>query len=269
VVPGGEGMLRKSIGLALGLMMMNLMTMTIAPAFAYDPVPDPHYCRPNRSCSYYAAVNFVEWDQLSARQILLLSEFVSDIGSAQDPRLAFHEWSATHDGLAATFLALTRALEKLTMAMDKGETRPAIDLIVKINRMEGDRIRFRLDADVFEAWKAAGARFTIDLTDGKVETGRFRFGKGNLGGSLHKGYDEQGYSSITKVPRMQINYRHSDSEADIDLDGYAPWIEGWIPNPFHLTFKNSDPRQWYGHYAKKFGDAGFSVVKVKYDPQSN
>jgi hypothetical protein len=71
---------------------------------------------------------------------------------------------------------------------------------------------------------------------------------------LHHGSDIQGYTSYYKVPRIQISYQISNHEADIDLDGYAPWIGGVIPDPFHLTWQNSDTRYWPKEYRKSFGN---------------
>src|SRR3954467_3767004 len=100
-------MLRSFLGPALTLAMIANV------ALAYDPVPDPHYCKPGKSCKYYAAVKFVEWDQLSVRQAALISEFVADILTSGDPASAFRDWAELHDSLAATFLSVTRTLEKL------------------------------------------------------------------------------------------------------------------------------------------------------------
>jgi len=47
----------------------------------------------------------------------------------------------------------------------------------------------------------------------------------------------------------------------MDIDAYAPW-KGVIPNPRHLTYVNSDPRQWRSSYVRKFGEPGFEVMKV-------
>jgi hypothetical protein len=115
---------------------------------------------------------------------------------------------------------------------------------------------------MFDRWKHSGGHFTWDVA--QPEKGRFLFGDFSIGGEIHPGYDEQGYTSDWRAPRLQINYRMSDGQADVDLDGYAPWILGFIPNPFHMTYANSDVRQWYDSYVKKLGDPGFSVEKMKF-----
>jgi hypothetical protein len=231
---------------------------------AFADTPDPHYCHHNQRCRYFVADRFPMLAELSARQVELLTDFVMSIGSASDMEAAYQSWAADHDDLAAEFLALTRALSEITYDLGNGQSILGIDLVTKINRIEGDRIRFTIDPAKYDAWKQAGARFSWALATGKVETGSYHFDRGDLGGSLHPGYDEQGYTSYFKVPRLQINYRESDSEGDIDLDGYAPWIWGFIPDPLHLTYANSDTRQWYGEYVKKLGDAGFSVTETSF-----
>ena len=79
------------------------------------------------------------------------------------------------------------------------------------------------------------------------------FNRGDMHGSLHKGYDIQGYTSACYIPRIHWNYRYADASADIDLDGYPPirWE--------HLTDQNSDVRCWYEAYVLKFGNPGFTV----------
>jgi hypothetical protein len=227
-----------------------------------NPPPDPHYCHGLLPCSYDIAQGFSPWETLTQKQSDLLREYLPELQNAVDPSVAYQAWAAENDGLAATYLALTQAMAAMTITLDQGEQRPLIDIVVRINQLEGDRVRFALDAGDFDRWKKAGAKFSWKKANGKTETGHFNFDSGDLGGSLHAGYDQQGYTSYYKVPRLQINYRLSDSDADIDLDGYAPWIWGFIPDPVHLTYANSDVRQWLSEYIKKMGNPGFSVNKI-------
>jgi hypothetical protein len=111
-----------------------------------------------------------------------------------------------------------------------------------------------------------GAKYRLVSVKGKVEEGKFNFNRGDIGGSLHKGFDIQGYTSCCNQPRIQFNYRFSDNTADIDMD-VAAWYWHFIPNPWHLTYAGSDFRQHYSMYVKKFGDPGFRVQKVRFSDQ--
>jgi hypothetical protein len=212
---------------------------------------DPHYCneKSGRCEDYYVAHQFKDFTTLTSDQRQLLDRAGID----------YNTWITTHDGDAAAFLSITHVLENMELSLGRGSV-PAIRMLEKVNRFEGDRIRVALNRIVFEKWKGAGARYQFLKPDGKYEGGRIRFYSHTwLGSSLHKGYDIQGVTHIWKVPRLQINYRYSDSEADIDLDGYTPLALGFIPNPRHLAYENSDPRQWFEKLVEWFGDPGFRV----------
>ncbi len=102
-----------------------------------------------------------------------------------------------------------------------------------------------------------GGQFAITRADASSESGNVRFNRGGFGGSLHEGFDIQGFTSNGDIPRIQWNYRHCDGLADIDIDGYAPW------DVFrHLSYANSDARQWYANYVSKFGHPHFTAVRV-------
>jgi hypothetical protein len=112
-----------------------------------------------------------------------------------------------------------------------------------------------LDRALFDRWLKAKSRFRWKKPDGDYENGEIHFRSHTfIGSSLHKGYDIQGPTGVWRLPRLQFNYRYSDSEADIDLDGYSPLFD-----PKHLTYPNSDPRQWFDKIIKRFGDPGFRV----------
>jgi len=134
----------------------------------------------------------------------------------------------------------------------------AVHLLGKIERVDGDRIFVHLNFPIFDHWMKSGAKFSLHRANGKIENGNFNFDQGDLGGSLHKGFDIQGYTSYWRAPRIQINYRFNDNLADIDLD-VAAWFYGFIPNPDHLTYEGSDTRQWLPDYVKSLGDPGFQV----------
>jgi hypothetical protein len=208
------------------------------------------------------AVGFRGWDELLPRQRLLLSTLpgvpLEDDGSWQ-------EWARAHDGQAAAFLAITQALARIRLEVARDQWRSALELIDSLAETRGDRIHVQRDVATFDRWRERGGRFEIDRADGVPERGAIRFNKGVLfGGSVHEGFDLQGYTSARDVPRMQWNIRLADALTDIDLDGYAP-IQGGLPNPGHLTWENSDVRYWPESYARKFADPGFEVVDAGRD----
>ncbi len=241
-----------------------LLSLSFVSPVGHALVPDPHYCenQSDRDCSYWLAENFRPWDALDARARELLA--TTAFGALRSEELAgeWEQWTRLNDAEAATFLALMRAFSLMDIAVDDDRGSPAWvnsrELIESVTAFIGTRLFVRMDADLFERWRQSGGSYRIRRADGKIESGRFRFNRGDLGGSLHKGFDIQGYTSVRKEPRIQINYRFSDSEADIDLD-LAGWIWGFIPNPRHLKYEGSDVRQWIGKYVKKFGDPGFTV----------
>jgi hypothetical protein len=207
------------------------------------------------SAARFKAVDFDSTELLPSRQRELLEDYL------RQNLLSFQNLTSDYNGIAATYLAVTRALSFLQIRLEDGRWISAMDMVSSINRLEGDRVKVRMDSTLFGSWRRAGAEYSLSRANGKTEHGHFHFNRGDLGGSLHHGDDIQGYTSVFKVPRIQINYRFSDQEADIDLDGYAPWIIGFIPDPYHLTWKNSDVRYWFSKYLKSFGAPGFSVVE--------
>jgi hypothetical protein len=209
-------------------------------------------------------VNFISWDQLTPVQQSLLAPFQFPGASASDLPTAFAQWAASHDDQAAEFLAMTRALDHLDIFVDGVNPVVATSLLVRLTEIEGDRIHPLLDTAAFDQWRSNGARFVLHFANGKERDGNFRFDRGpadgDFGGSLHDGSDIQGYTSVRDMARIQINYSIQSGIADIDMD-LAPWIWGFIPNPWHMTYAGSDSRQWLGTYLNKYGDPGFQVRK--------
>jgi hypothetical protein len=175
-------------------------------------------------------------------------------GSAADA--AWGTLATGHDDRAAAVLAICGALSRTVLDLG-GQSQSALAMITEIVELSGDRLYARLDRAAFGAWRNGGGRFAITRADGSVESGSVGFNRGGMGGSLHEGFDIQGITGNRDVPRIQWNYRHCDGLADIDVDGYAPWD---IFN--HLTYANSDPRQWYTKYVSKFGQVSFKVNRV-------
>ncbi|MBX9768332.1 MAG: hypothetical protein K2X47_13745 [Bdellovibrionales bacterium] len=220
----------------------------------------------------YKAINFVPAARLTEMQHRILTTYLAHPTPGPVPGLDhddfrgvdanFDEWNQSYDGRAATFLAVTHALSLTIFHLSEGKDLLAINMVKDLKRTLGDRLIVTLQKDLFENWQTAGGKYTFKLANGRTETGNMKVNSGSsMGGSLHKGYDRQGFTSNSKVPRLQINYRDSDSEADIDLDGYAPMKFGFLPNPNHLTWENSDVRYWYQNYVRKFGNPGFEVSK--------
>jgi hypothetical protein len=198
-----------------------------------------------------------------AREFLPLAQLPTDasilirthLGTASDS--AWDALLAEHDDRAAAVLAICNALSRTTLGFADGSSAIALAMVTRIDLLAGDRVYFVLDRAAFEAWRGGGGQFAIMRADGTSESGNVRFNRGGFGGSLHEGFDIQGFTSNGDVPRIQWNYRHCDGLADIDIDGYAPW------DVFrHLSYANSDARQWYAKYVAKFGHPHFTAVRV-------
>jgi len=223
---------------------------------------DTHYCSANSSsdCSYYEAVGFKPWSTLTPLQANLLSTYMHDKLGIERPEEQFLTWADNYNDLAASFLALTDVMSHLQILFKDGTSALGTSLLQKVNGIEGDRVRIVVDSKLMKNWMDNGGKFIINRADGGKETGQQDFVDHTVAfaASLHKGYDVQWWSSVRKAPRIQINYRFGDSEADIDID-VAVWKWGFIPNPNHLTYAGSDSRQMYDDFVKKYGNPGFTV----------
>jgi hypothetical protein len=165
---------------------------------------DPNYCDSENRCQQYnVAHSFVSWEKLTAEQsrILVNSGFNESI---------YETWTANHDDQAAAFLAVTDSLSHLKMKLSDGVVVQGDQLIIRIKRFEGDRIIATFDEAAFSSWRNAQSPFELVQANGKTESGKMKFRDHSwLGGSLHKGYDIQGFTSVTKVPRIQIRFGDS------------------------------------------------------------
>jgi len=231
---------------------------------------------PEEVGTHYQAVDFKAWSELTPKQQALLRDYFQRTAGAapsEKPSLGktlqdlagasvdpfdrdWHKLTLEHNDYAAAFLALTHAHSETWLDLGGGHWTLSLDVTKGIDELHGDRVYFFVDAEQFRQWRRAGGGFKIEHADGEIERGNVRFDKGDIGGSLHRGYDAQCYTSVMNVPRLQWNYRLEGSIADMDIDAYAPW-KGVIPNPRHLTYVNSDPRQWRPSYVRKFGEPGF------------
>jgi hypothetical protein len=200
----------------------------------------------------YVAREFLPLAQLPTEAGALIR---AHLGSTADA--AWDALVAEHDDRAAAVLAICNALSRTVLGFGGGTSANALAMVTRIDLLAGDRVYFLLDTAAFEAWRGGGGQFAITRADATVESGHVQFNRGGFGGSLHEGFDIQGFTSNGDVPRIQWNYRHCDGLADIDIDGYAPW------NVFqHLSYANSDARQWYAKYVSKFGHPRFTAVRV-------
>ena len=204
----------------------------------------------------FRAIRFKGFDALDARVQAKLGALFGD----GDHVAAWQQMTADHNDQAAGSLAIAAALARVMVFADARQL-PAFEMIEQYHLLAGDRLYARLNTALFDAWRAAG-KFAISLADGGTEEGRVRFNRGQIGASLHHGFDIQGVTALNRIPRIQWNYRNCDSLADIDIDGFSPW------DTFrHFTYANSDPRQWYDRFQQKFGNAGFEVERVGHVPE--
>lgn len=213
---------------------------------------NPQQDRPNSESKFHS-IGFPAWESLPLQHQKLLVPYLNDLG------ISYLEWITDHDDHATSFFSVMQA-HNLTELIIGNKGVVSASLIESIQEIHGDRMLVKMNRALFGAWKNAGGRFNLHRADGAIEEGKVNFNGGDSGGSLHCGYTHQGYTSVRKVPRLQWNYNEQTGVTDLDIDGYAPWVGGFLPNPKHLTWENSDVRYWYSSFQKKFGYAGFSTV---------
>jgi hypothetical protein len=207
----------------------------------------------------YRATAFSEFPALSDRVRALLGRYFETTNEA-DGAEKWRTLTARHDDWAAALLSVAAALSRVNTRVD-GQAITGLDLVEELHLLAGDRLYARLAQASFQKWRAT-AQFEIRLANGTIESGRVQFNRGQLGASLHRGFDIQGVTALNRLPRIQWSVRLCDGLADVDLDGFSPW------DPVrHFTYANSDPRQWYDDYKKKYGEAGFAVERVGNVPE--
>jgi hypothetical protein len=208
--------------------------------------------------SKYLAQSFVPMNSLSSRQRALLEDFFGKSLAQED----FDAFVAAHNDQAATFLALTNALAKTELDLGDGQSMKAIDMIQHISEIRGVRFISTVNLSEFTKWQQSGNKYIVHLVNHREETGNAKFeGHSQMGGGLHCGFDTQGFTHYTKPPYIHWNINDVTGNSDIHLDGFQPWYFGFIPNPEHLSYENSDVRSWLKEYEKKFGNPGFSAEK--------
>jgi hypothetical protein len=257
-------MLRKGRGPALLVTLCALLFVGSSPASAYENHKD-HDQQPANLDEKFQAGRFTAFEQLNPHQQQLLESYFEFLTGGQSPMTkqqlstAYATWNVQQDWMAAEFLAMTHVMSQTYLLIGDAEVQ-LLSIAKELKEVKGDRIYVNFDAPVFNAWLAGKQGFKFRLDNGRIETGTMHMGGNQWGGSLHPGFDIQGFTSNRDLPRLQINYNRSQNLADCDIDAYPPFIGGVIPNPKHLTYENSDSRYWQANYRKKFGDPGFESL---------
>jgi hypothetical protein len=222
--------------------------------FCLNPQPKPNDVAPNKG------VDFTPWSELGAQQKgMLINFFGNNLANA-----SYLDLTVAEDGKAAAFLAVTNALSRVKFSPGTPNEISGLDIIEGIKEIRADRLILYLDVERIKTWLNSDLKYSIALNNKKktFETGDIKvLDHTTASAALHCGYDYQWYTKAVKAPHLHWNVRLSDGQADVHLDGYSPWIDNFIPNPMHLTYANSDVRFWYPEYVKKYGEAGFNLVK--------
>jgi hypothetical protein len=202
------------------------------------------------------AMNFVSFTKFSPKQKVLLESLLGQSVSQE----VWESFIREHNDQAATFLAVTKSLQSTELEIGKSETVNALDMVETLSEIRGVRLIANVNLEYFEKWVGAGGHYAVHLINHKDETGDIPFADhSQKGGGLHCGFDIQGYTHYTKPPYIHWNVNRSTGSSDIHLDGRTPWIWGFVPNPKHLEYSNSDVRAWLSDYEKKYGNPGFTI----------
>src|SRR5262249_22965332 len=152
-----------------------------------------------------AAAKFKEYEKLEEKQQGLLREYFK-AGDEQEAARMWKDLTEQYNDKAATFLAISHSLNLVIFTLKDNYSITGFQMVKSIRDLCGDRIKVEIDGDQLRQWREAGGEFSIIRHDGKIEQGHVRFDAGDLGGSLHKCYEKQGYTSVSKSPRLQWNY---------------------------------------------------------------
>lgn len=216
---------------------------------------------PDDSKSEYVAISFPEWSQVPEGLKTLLTPYLLANGAGSIEQI-YESWIIKKNEQASSLFGTMHALSNIQIDYGGGKVESAALMVGPILSLKGDRIQVKLDVQKFETWRKNKGRY-ISRNGKDLERGEIKFHTGSaMGGSLHCGYDIQGFTSRSKPPSVQWNFRYKDSVADIDMDGHKPTFWG-IPNPSHYTYRNSDVRFWFGKFLKKYATPGFNVAKRK------
>lgn len=218
---------------------------------------------PDDSDSKFVATRFPAWSGVSQRFKPLIEGYLAKKFNGQgDVETAYRIWLAKVNEQGSSLFSILHSLASIRISYGAGQDDDALSMVMAIDEVKGDRVRAVLDPARFEAWRKGGGRY-LTPNGNKYESGEVKFnGHTTMGGSIHCGYDIQGYTKRGNPPSVQWNYRFKDSMADIDMDGHKPHWVG-IPNPKHYSYRNSDVRFWFDKYLNKYGSPGFQVEKRK------
>ncbi|MEQ1877824.1 MAG: hypothetical protein ABL958_14370 [Bdellovibrionia bacterium] len=212
------------------------------------------------SKSEWVAVKFPAWEQVPAGLKNLLTPYLMANGTGDVAKI-YESWIVQKNEQASSFFGIMHALSNIQIDYGGGKVETAALMVGPIMALKGDRIQVKLDVARFEAWRANKGKYAARLGT-KVETGNVGFHTGTtIGGSLHCGYDIQGFTKRANPPSVQWNLRYKDAAADIDMDGNSPGFWKIFPNPKHYTYRNSDVRFWFDKFLKRFETPGFAVQK--------
>ena len=207
----------------------------------------------NRDNAEQVASNFRKLSSLSRKQQLLIKNFFKTNSTLKAAEM-WETFTRQHNMEAATFLANTNAMSKVTLEIGDGKKINALDMLTSVTSLKDDRIFGRLDRKLFDEWQKAGGKYFATIK-GKIERGAVTFNEGGMfyGGSVHKDengmkFDVQGHTEGT--PRIQWQYRYADGQTDIDID---------YRTLDHLTHDNSVVTKNYDSYLKTFGYPGFDM----------
>jgi hypothetical protein len=202
------------------------------------------------------AIQFIPIKDFSLEQKTLIDSLLKQNVSQE----IWDNFTQEHNDQAATFLAVTNTLRRIDLFLSKTQSVTALDMVEELTDIRGVRLIANVNLDYFSRWVEAGGHYAVRLVDQSDETGSVPFADhSQKGGGLHCGFDIQGYTHYTTPPYIHWNVNQTTGSSDIHLDGRAPWILGFIPNPRHLEYDNSDVREWMGDFEKKYGSPGFVV----------
>jgi hypothetical protein len=249
----GPSMNRRLAGvttLGIILSMIAFSQGACAQSRCLNPTVNEHDRSDKKASHFIGLANF------SPKQKALLESLLNQSASQE----IWENFIQEHNDQAATFLAVTNTLRGTDLFIGKSETISALDMIETVSEIRGVRLIANVNLGYFGKWVEAGGEYALHLADHQQETGSVSFaGHWQKGGGLHCGFDIQGYTHYTKPPYIHWNVNQSSGSSDIHLDGRSPWFLGFIPNPTHLEYSNSDVRAWMKDYEKKYGNPGFTV----------
>ncbi len=155
-------------------------------------------------------------------------------------------WIDLDEEAQTTFLAITNALSKVKTA----DSMTALDHVQNIDEIVGDPSPKLGNASVFRLYVVFNSKFQQWIQAGAKYRDKGNQPRGTKSAHGHKNYPKSRKSKDGK-PNLQWSYSKDYAKGDIDLDGKS--------GPSHLTRGNSDVREFYCRYSKKYGNPGFGL----------